>query len=113
MILHLHCPRVHIAALALPAHLAGRSHCTISGRRKPPWRYPWPDAVRDDILARLLVLNAERYAEEVNLGLQSKGAKQAAKAAKAGSTAGGKRRGRPPKTPPPDSGQTVQIGLVL
>ena len=28
-------------------------------------------------------------------------------------TAGGKRRGRPLKSPPPDSGQTVQIGLVL
>ena len=28
MILHLHCPRVHIAALALPANLAGRSHWT-------------------------------------------------------------------------------------
>jgi hypothetical protein len=113
MILHLHCPRVHIAALALPANLAGRSHCTISGRRKLPWRYRWPAAVRDDVLARLLALNAERSAEEVTLGLHSKGAKQASRVAKAGSTAGGKRRGRPPKTPPPDSGQTVQIGLVL
>ncbi len=28
-------------------------------------------------------------------------------------TSGGKRRGRPLKTPSPDSGQTVQIGLVL
>ena len=33
----------------------------------------WPDAVRDDVLARLLALNAERYAEEVALGLRSKG----------------------------------------
>ena len=99
MILHLYCPRVHIAALALPANLAGRSHWTISGRCKLPWRYPWPDA--------------ERYEEEVNQGLHSKGAKQAARAAKAYTTAGGKRRGRPLKTPPPDSGQTVQIGLVL
>jgi hypothetical protein len=24
----------------------------ISGRRKLPWRYRWPDAVRDDVLAR-------------------------------------------------------------
>jgi hypothetical protein len=37
--------------------------------------------VRDDVLARLLALNAERYEEEVNLGLHSKGAKQAARAA--------------------------------
>jgi hypothetical protein len=53
----------------------------ITGRRKLPWRYRWPDAVRDDVLARLLALNAERYEEEVNLGLHSKGAKQAARAA--------------------------------
>jgi hypothetical protein len=32
----------------------------ITGRRKLPWRYRWPDSVRDDVLARLLALNAER-----------------------------------------------------
>jgi len=48
----------------------------ISGRRKLPWRYRWPDAVRDDVLARLLSLNAERYEEEVAMGLHSKGAKK-------------------------------------
>ena len=87
----------------------------ITGRRKLPWRYRWPDSVRDDVLARLLVLNAERYEEEVAMGLHSKGGKQAAKASRAvgGSVPGGKGRGRPPKTPPPDSGQTIQIGLVL
>jgi hypothetical protein len=56
--------------------------------------------VRDDVLARLLALNAERYAEEVALGLHSKEGKQAAKAARAsagGAATGGKRRGRPPK----------------
>ena len=30
------------------------------GRRKKPWRYRWPDAARDEVLARLLALNAER-----------------------------------------------------
>ncbi len=34
------------------------------GRKKKPWRYRWPDAVRDDVLARLLALNAERAVEE-------------------------------------------------
>ncbi len=29
-------------------------------RRKKPWRYRWPDDIRDDVLARLLALNAER-----------------------------------------------------
>jgi len=48
----------------------------ITGRRKLAWRYRWPDEVRDDVLARLLALNAERYAEEVALGLHSKGAKK-------------------------------------
>ena len=59
----------------------------ITGRRKLPWRYRWPDAVRDDVLARLLALNAERYEEEVALGLHSKGARPAA----------GAKRGRKPK----------------
>ena len=34
------------------------------GRKKKPYRYRWPDAVRDDVLARLLALNAERAAAE-------------------------------------------------
>jgi hypothetical protein len=76
-----------------------QAYGAITGRRKLPWRYRWPDAVRDDVLARLLALNAERYAEEVALGLHSKGGKQAAKASRAvGSSApGGKGRGRPAK----------------
>jgi hypothetical protein len=45
----------------------------ISGRRKLPWRHRWPDAVRDDVLSRLLALNAQRYEEEVAMGLHSKG----------------------------------------
>ena len=38
------------------------------GRKKKPYRYRWPDAVRDDVLARLLALNAERAAEEARSG---------------------------------------------
>ena len=34
------------------------------GKKKKPWRYRWPDAVRDAVLARLLALNAQRAAEE-------------------------------------------------
>ncbi len=34
------------------------------GRKKKPWRYRWPDAVRDEVLARLLALNGERAAEQ-------------------------------------------------
>ena len=34
------------------------------GRKKKPYRYRWPDPIRDEVLARLLALNAERAAEE-------------------------------------------------
>ena len=34
------------------------------GRKKKPYRYRWPKHVRDEVLARLLTLNAERAAEE-------------------------------------------------
>jgi len=70
-----------------------RAYGAVKGKKKFPWRYRWPDAVRDAVLARLLALNAERYAEEVALGLHGKGAKKAAGPA----ATGGKRRGRPPK----------------
>ena len=43
-----------------------------SSRRKKPWRYRWPDEVCDEVLARLLALNAERYEEEVAQGLHGK-----------------------------------------
>ena len=33
-------------------------------RRKKPWRYRWPDDVRDEVLARLLALNGERAEQE-------------------------------------------------
>jgi hypothetical protein len=38
------------------------------GRKKKPWRYRWPDEVRDEVLARLLALNAERAAAEARSG---------------------------------------------
>jgi hypothetical protein len=33
-------------------------------RRKKPWRYRWPDDVRDEVLARLLELNRQRAEQE-------------------------------------------------
>ena len=47
------------------------------GRRKKPYRYRWPDAVRDEVLARLLALNAERAAEEARVGASATDAVQA------------------------------------
>ena len=42
-----------------------------SRRRKKPWRYRWPDDVRDEVLARLLELNATRAEQERLAGLQA------------------------------------------
>jgi hypothetical protein len=33
-------------------------------QRKKPWRYRWPEPVRDEVLTRLLALNARRADEE-------------------------------------------------
>ena len=38
-------------------------------RGKKPYRYRWPDEVRDEVLARLLKLNAERAEQERALGM--------------------------------------------
>jgi len=40
-----------------------------SSRRKKPWRYRWPDEIHDEVLARLLALNAERAEEERRTGV--------------------------------------------
>jgi hypothetical protein len=34
------------------------------GDKRKPWRYRWPDEVRDEVLARLLELNTQRAKEE-------------------------------------------------
>jgi hypothetical protein len=34
-----------------------------------PWRCRWPEVVRDEVLARLLALNADRAADEARQGL--------------------------------------------
>jgi hypothetical protein len=40
-----------------------------ASRRKKPWRYRWPDDVRDEVLARLLELNKQRAEQERLAGL--------------------------------------------
>jgi hypothetical protein len=50
-----------------------------SGKKKMPWRYRWPDEVRDEVLARLLELNAQRAKEEELSGATA--AKKASKKA--------------------------------
>jgi hypothetical protein len=54
------------------------------GDKKKPWRYRWPDDVRDEVLARLLELNAERARAEALAGAANgpkKGGKRTRKTA--------------------------------
>jgi hypothetical protein len=55
-------------------------------KRKKPWRYRWPDEVRDEVLARLLELNAERAAEEARSGAAAAKRTKSRKAPKSGNT---------------------------
>jgi hypothetical protein len=43
-----------------------------SAQKKKRFRYRWPDEIRDDVLARLLILNQQRYEEEVLVGLHDR-----------------------------------------
>ena len=56
---------------------------TRARTRKKPWRYRWPDDFRDEVLARLLALNAER-AEQERLAGETAAAKPAQKPKRAG-----------------------------
>jgi hypothetical protein len=53
------------------------------GNKKKPYRYRWPNEVRDEVLARLLELNAQRGQEEARSGAAAakKGGKKVAKPA--------------------------------
>jgi len=53
-----------------------------STRRRLPWRYRWCDETRDEVLARLLKLNAERAEEERRMGLVDANGKKIKKGSK-------------------------------
>jgi hypothetical protein len=63
-------------------------------RKKKPWRYRWPDDVRDEVLARLLKLNAERAEEERLAGVAA-----AAATPKGRAFSSAKRNGKMKSTP--------------
>jgi hypothetical protein len=42
-----------------------------ASKKTKHFRYRWPDELRDDVLTRLLILNQERYEEEVLAGLHT------------------------------------------
>jgi hypothetical protein len=83
-----------------------RRYGAVKPSKKLPWRHRWPDAIRDDVLARLLALNAERYGEEQAMGLQGKGGKVVAMATDVGNMRG--KKGKPPQAP-----DSYQMGLAL
>ena len=68
---------------ASPDDYAGTSDDSSARKRKmkKPSRYRWPDEIRDEVLARLLALNAERAAQE-KLSGTTKGTATAKKSAK-------------------------------
>ena len=59
------------------------------GTRKKPYRYRWPDEVRDEVLARLLELNDERSAAEQRAGRLVPPASPGARARRPGARAAG------------------------
>jgi len=62
------------------------------GTKKKPYRYRWPDSVRDEVLARLLELNASRAREESLSGAaasKKRGRTAAPKRAPNGAESGG------------------------
>ena len=61
----------HLHRLRIPPRLRDRR-----GRVEPPEEahlYRWPDATRNEVLARLLELNAARGAEEIRADAKTKG----------------------------------------
>jgi hypothetical protein len=60
-------------------------------KRKKPWRFRWPDEIRDEVLARLLELNSQRVAEEKKWSDEAKlNVSMSAAPARGGSTRSGK-----------------------
>jgi hypothetical protein len=97
----------HAASEACAFQSQLRQYGAVKPSKKLPWRHRWPDEVRDDVLARLLALNAERYAEEQARGLQGRGAKKGA-----GDAARAKKATKATDTPK-GQGAMEQMGLGL
>jgi hypothetical protein len=62
------------------------------GKKKKPYRYRWPEGVHDEVLARLLELNADRAKEEASSGATAK-----------------KKRSKKPSTPSPKDTNTMDL----
>jgi hypothetical protein len=78
-----------------------------TSKRKKPYRYRWPQAVHDEVLARLLTLNQQRYDQETLIG---KGAdkKSTKRKAAGGTKKGGKAQANKSPVPATDT----QLALI-
>lgn len=72
-----------------------------ASRRRKPYRYRWPDEFRDEVLARLLELNATRADEERRQGLAAE-AETKSKTKKKKSKATKKTTAKKPRTKKPE-----------
>jgi hypothetical protein len=71
-------------------------------------RYRWPDEVRDEVLARLLALNAERYQQEVNAGLHAKKSAKKKTTRKRAAKKSAKQTPSPPSSDTPDDSKPTE-----
>ncbi|WP_199324662.1 hypothetical protein [Phormidium sp. FACHB-1136] len=76
-----------------------------TGKRKLPWRYKWPEATHDEVLARLLDLNQQRHLEEIRGHKAAEGDKANGKIQKA--------KGKSTIQTPSDSDTPTIPGLEL
>ena len=87
-----------------------------SSRRKKPWRYRWPDDIRDEVLARLLELNKQRAEQERLAGLAAEAATGMSQGRKKlSSTATSRRKQSAPNTAQPNAkiGQLARASVGL
>ena len=76
-----------------------------TGKRKLPWRYKWPEATHDEVLARLLDLNQQRHLEEIRGHKAAEGGKAKGKIPTS--------KGTSTKKPPSDPQTPTIPGLEL
>lgn len=68
-------------------------------QRRKPWRYRWPDDIRDEVLARLLKLNSDRAAAERRTGAAAASKKGPAARTKTSRSASSKKASRSKNLP--------------
>ena len=91
---------------------ADNEHIEGQRQRKKPWRYRWPAATHDEVLARLLVLNQERHEAESLGGKQAQKKSSAKKSAKGKSTKKDSSKKTDPAKPPQILATNKQLSLI-